>query len=132
MNTAWQQPSMPSQAIPIQTMPGQTMPSQAIPDAAQHTRQTQPLHTATFALIIETTTITESTVAAETTTLHSDEAWVPAPTMATPAATQAATPEATPAAYASRQIVYSIVTTTLRLTPAEHLRLEQAWLARKL
>ena len=132
MNTAWQQPSMPSQAIPIQTMPGQTMPSQAIPDAAQHTRQTQPLHTATFALIIETTTITESTVAAETTTLHSDEAWVPAPTMATPAATQAATPEATPAAYASRQIVYSIVTTTLRLTPAEHLRLEQAWRARKL
>ena len=120
MNTAWQQPSMPSQAIPSQTMPGQTMPRQAIPDAAQHTRQTQPLHTATFALIIETTTITESTVAAETTTLHSDEAWVPAPTMATPAA------------YASRQIVYSIVTTTLRLTPAEHLRLEQAWLARKL
>lgn len=99
--------------------PGQFV-GQPVQDASLNTTQTADQ----FALVVETTTITQSSFQAEYAEPVSAQPGSAPLARAVPAAARQTQP--------SPPIFYTVVTTTLRITPAQYIRLEQAWLARKL
>ncbi len=134
VNTAWGEPAPVPLPAPATRHPA---PRQPVLEASLS--NAQPVEEPVYALVVESTTITESSFVIGPASLGPEDASLPQPTPSAQAtAIRAAQPteqkprQASESAPATRQIFYSIVTTTLRITPAEHIRLEQAWLARKL